>query len=97
MHAIVGRRPHGSQELRGQAYNMLVGTIQDQASLKTSYEYHSHLMNESDFKERQVQLQGRPKIWPRTARMQTVGVQATRTPSGTIRIRKETATVHSVG
>ena len=55
------------------------------------------LMIESDFQERQVQLQGGTKIWPRTERMQTVGVQATRTPSGTIRIRKQTATVHSMG
>ena len=55
------------------------------------------LMNESDFQERQAQLQGGTKIWPRTERMQTVGVPATRTPSGTIRIRKQTATVHSMG
>ena len=55
------------------------------------------LMNESDFQERQVQLPGGTKIWPRTERMQTVGVQAARAPSGTIRIRKQTAIVLSMG
>ena len=32
VHADVGRRPRGSQELRGEAHNMLVGIVQDQAS-----------------------------------------------------------------